>query len=306
MRGALLLASVLWASAAAASPELDQAWSLYRQNQPQSALPILGRIAQNLDAAPADRAQAYLLGALCRGQLGDFDAARRNFVNAFSIDPAQPLPEGVTGQLADLARDARNEAIRLIDARLSQMARNAESGITGGAPPPVAQTQFQPQASPTAPPPAEKPEQEAKPEPEPPRAPPTLLASHLGVGVSGFYVIGDKGAGPRIDIAAGGRVGRSIWLGAVGGVWLGTTAAGSAAVRLSSYSDNTVAYMMSADGGAVYAGATQTFMPYAQLTPIGLQVRTAPLIVEVRISICMILSGGSFHWTPTAGAGVLF
>jgi hypothetical protein len=305
---ALALACVLWASVSLASPELDQAWALYRQNQAQPALPILGRIAQNLDAAPADRAQAYLLGALCRAQLGDLDAARRNFVNAFSIDPSLALPEGTAPQVVELSASARTEAAQAISARLTQMARNAELGITSGAAPPPLQGQAQVQPPPSQPqaPVENPPEKEDKPEPEPPRAPPTLLASHLGAGVSGFYVIGDKAMGPRIDIAAGGRVGRSLWLGASGGVWLGTTAAGSLAARLSSYSDKPVAFMMSADGGVLYTGSNGTFYPYAQLNPLGLQVRTAALIIEARISVCILAASGSIHWIPAGGMAVLF
>ncbi|MFT3840692.1 MAG: hypothetical protein QM723_27125 [Myxococcaceae bacterium] len=305
MRG-LSLVFALWASVASAMPELDEAWKLYRENQSTQALPILGRIAQNLDAAPGDRAQAYLLGALCRGQLNDLEAARRNFVSAFSLDPSLALPEGVSRALVELSAEARNEAIAAINARLTQMARNAELGITSGAAPPPAPAAVA--ASPSAPPPVteEKKEVEPPPEPEPPRAPPTALSSHLGAGVSGFYLVGDKAAGPRIDVAGGGRVGRSLWLGGALGVWLGTTTAASAAVRLSSYSDKPVAFMMSADAGVLYAGATSSFLPYAQLNPLGMQIRTSALIIEARISICILVSGGSIHWVPTGGAGVLF
>jgi len=94
MRVLGLACAVLAAVARASAPELDEAFSLYQQGQPVTALPMLGKIAQNLDASAADRARAYLYGGLCRAQLGDPVAARRNFVNAFSLDPALALPSG--------------------------------------------------------------------------------------------------------------------------------------------------------------------------------------------------------------------
>jgi hypothetical protein len=150
-------------------------------------------------------------------------------------------------------------------------------------------------------------EDREKPEPPPaPRAPPTPLSSHLGAAASYFYVVGDKAGGARIDVSAGGRVGQSLWLGGVVGAWLGSTPAGSLALRLSSYSDKPVAYMLGIDAGAIYLGANRTFLPYGNVHPLGLSVRTSVLIIEARISLAVMVNAAGLHWVPSGGVEVLF
>jgi len=314
---ATLLGLLVALAAQAAPPELDQAVELYRQRHAQDALPLLGRIAQNLDAAPKDRAQAYFYGALCRAQLGESEPAHRNFLTAFSLDPALPLPEGLPPELVAQASKARDEAIAALNLRLGAAARGAYQAIVGGTPaassapsPPVAGTPETPGAGAAGVAAAPSPSAEEKKKPaeeETPPAPPTLLHSHLGVGGHGFYVINEKTAGPAIDLWGGGVVGRSLWLGGVASLVLGNSLAGSLALRLSSYSDKQVAYLVAVDAGVLYGGAPQAFAPFAVLHAVGIALRTPPLLIEARlISFGVYYTSNGLRFVPQAGAGVLF
>jgi tetratricopeptide (TPR) repeat protein len=303
---ALSVACTLWAVVAQASaPELEQAFALYQQGQSAAALPLLGKIAQNLDASPEDRAHAYLYGGLCRAGLGDPVAARRNFVNAFSLDPSLALPDGTASAVVELASSSRTEAISALDLRLGAAARSAQQTLLGvpAPPPPPPAVASEPKAPPPAVVEEEKPEKE---EPPPFRAPPTLLRSHLGAGTHGFYVVGDKTAGAAIDITAGGRVGQSLWIGGVGSLWLGTALAGSLALRLSSYSDKPVAYLLGAEAGGLYSSGKDAFFPVVTVHPLGLAVRTQVLIIEARVSLSLLLTPQGLRWTPSGGVAVLF
>ncbi len=321
----LLRATLGWVlvsfAAYGAAPELDRAIEFYRQNHAQDALPLLGRIAQNLDAAPQDRARAYLYGALCRAALGEPEPAHRNFVTAFSLDPALTLPEGLPPELVAQAGRARDEAIAALNVRLGAGARAAYQSIVGvrserppakdvfssdvaAAPPPGASERPVAGASPTG----ERAEERKKPEEEePPPPPPTLLHSHLGVGGHGFYVLGEKSAGPALDVWGGGVLGRNLWLGGIASLLLGNSLAGSLALRLSSYSESPFAYLVGVEAGVLYGGTAQAFSPFLTVHGVGLLIRTPALIIEARlISVGIFLSPAGLRFVPQAGAGVLF
>ncbi len=322
-------------AAHAEAPELDQAMALYAAGNAQDALPLLGRVAQNLDAAPGDRAKAYLYGGLCRAQRAEAELAHRNFLNAFLLDPSLALPEAVPPEVVTQAAQARDEAIRALDTRLGGAARGALQGITAGTPAaPVARGEpggasqgagsagagtaasgaassgaatsagagVAPSAGSGLASGAEKPAAEA----EAPPAPPTLLKSHLGAGVHGFYVIDEKTAGPAFDVYGGGRVG-GLWLGAQMSLLMGDNLAGSLALRMSTYSEKTVAYMLGVQAGVLYSSAGSRFIPYAVVDGVGLSVRTPVLTIELRaISLGLYVTPAGLRFSPMAGVGVFF
>ena len=138
MRSATLLFFLASAVCSAGAPEdLAQGIALYESRQPAAALVQINKVVTDVAAPARDRARGYLYGALCRAHLGEVEAARKNFWNAFALDPSLELPAAVAPETLSLAAATRAVAISALKTRIAAGADAAQAAMAAPRPPPA-------------------------------------------------------------------------------------------------------------------------------------------------------------------------
>jgi hypothetical protein len=289
---------LLAVAAHAEIPELERAVALFKDGKAQEALAALALVPPG--APVADRARAQLYTALAQAQRGDSAAAHAAFVAAFLLDPELPLPEGLPADTQSLATIARFDAQGALKARLREAAAAMQRAFTTPPPGPTPVAT----APATGLSPAKAPPDEATEAPPPPAAP-TLLGTHLGAGVHGYYILTDNRLGPSFEVSGGLRLG-PLWLGGVVSLMLGDALAGTLAARLSTISDSRVAYLAALDVGGFYGGTHAQWVPFVTFHAAGVHVRIASVILDIHaVSVGIFYVNGVFRFAPQAGVVVL-
>lgn len=237
------------------------------------------------DAEPLT-AKAHLDRGLQLLKGSDLGGAHVELLEAFTQDPALPAPDDAT------LEQVRAEAIEALKTRLSTTAAKATQLFT----PQLPKLETADVTPAPQPPELQRPQKER----------PLAAGGRLTVGAYGFYVIGESRGGPAPELHFGVNVG-PVRLGGVASLMLGTSLGLLLGGRISTISQNKIAFLAAADLGVFYGGAQGLFAPYVTAHAAGVRFKAGAVGFEVHaVSLSVFWLGGTtFRFVPGAGFAIL-